>query len=108
MADAKITELTLGTPAATDVLPYVDLSGGTTKKATVSSLRLTAVAEEVPVDSGDQTNFTIAHAPSSGTFRLYRGGARIQNTVDYTLSGTTITLAYALASGEVLICDYAY
>lgn len=39
MADAKISELTLGTPADTDVIPFVDLATGTTKKATKTDLK---------------------------------------------------------------------
>jgi hypothetical protein len=40
MADEKITQLTAGTPVATDVIPYVSDPGGTavTKKTLVSSL----------------------------------------------------------------------
>jgi len=39
MADQKITELTQGTPLNTDVVPYVDLVTGTTKKALKSELK---------------------------------------------------------------------
>lgn len=35
----KISELTLGTPADTDVIPFVDLATGTTKKATKTDLK---------------------------------------------------------------------
>lgn len=38
MADQKITELTAGTPASTDVIPFVDLVAGQTKKATKADL----------------------------------------------------------------------
>lgn len=73
----------------------------------------TAVDQEVPTDSGDHTNFTIAHSPISGTFKLYRGGTRqasIGVTPDYTLTGTALVLAVALdtANGEQLFCDYSY
>jgi hypothetical protein len=37
-ADKKITDLTLGTPAETDVIPFVDLTTGETKKAVRSDL----------------------------------------------------------------------
>ncbi len=69
----------------------------------------TAVPEETPTDTGDHINFTIAHTPLAGTFKLYRGGARQQSGgVDYTLSGTTITLVNILQTGEVLLADYIY
>lgn len=77
--------------------PYTP-AGGTT----------TPVYGEAPVDSGNQIDFTLAHAPTVGTLRVYRGGAYQQNGVDYTLAGSTITLAIALASGEVLLVDYEY
>ena len=40
MADKKITELTLGTPLTTDVILYVDLVAGETKKALISAFPL--------------------------------------------------------------------
>lgn len=66
----------------------------------------TAVDSEIP--SGSGTSFTIAHTPVAGTLRVFRGGARQTNTVDYTFTGTTITLINALATGEVLAVDYLY
>ncbi len=74
---------------------------------------VTVVNEEVPTDSGDHTNFTLAHTPTAGSVKLYRGGTRQQagNGKDYTLSGTTITLANILIVSpvsEVLVVDYTY
>lgn len=73
----------------------------------------TQVSEEVPVNSGDDINFTVEHTPTAGTFRLYRGGARqasIGATPDYSLTGTALVLGTALntAAGELLFCDYEY
>jgi hypothetical protein len=73
----------------------------------------TIVDQEVPTDSGDHTNFTIAHTPIAGTFHLYRGGAKQQSvglTPDYTLTGTALALTTALntTQGEQLVCDYSY
>lgn len=39
MADKKISQLTTGTPAAGDYIPFVDIAGNETKKATQSSLQ---------------------------------------------------------------------
>lgn len=52
--------------------------------------------------------FTLAHTPIVGSVRLYRGGAYQQVGVDYTISGSTVTLTNALISGEVLLADYNY
>lgn len=71
----------------------------------------TVVSEETPTDSGDHLNFTLAHTPIDGTFRLYRGGARQQSiglTPDFTRVTTAVTLTTALATGEVLFADYNY
>ncbi len=70
----------------------------------------TSVFGEAPADSGDQTNFTLAHTPASGTLRVYRGGAYQQSGVgnDYTLSGSTITLSNVLQTNEKLLVDYEY
>ena len=66
----------------------------------------TAVYEEIP--SGSGTSFSLAHNPITGTVRIYRGGARQQNGIDYIISGANITLMISLASGEVLLADYNY
>jgi hypothetical protein len=68
----------------------------------------TPVSEEVPGDSGDHVNFTIAHLPIAGSFRLFRGGARQQSVSDYTLTGTGLTLVAQLFDGEILLADYSY
>ena len=73
----------------------------------------TVVSEEAPTDSGDHLNFTLAHTPLAGTFRLYRGGSRqmsIGATPDFTRTGTALALIIALdtANGEVLLCEYEY
>lgn len=60
-------------------------------------------------DQGPGTSFTLAHTPLSGTVRLFRGGAYQSATNgDYSITGATITLANALADGEVLVADYSY
>lgn len=73
----------------------------------------TLVSEEVPTDSGDHINFTLAQTPLAGTLRIYRGGARqasIGASPDFSSSTNTITLTTPLntADGEVLFCDYEY
>lgn len=66
------------------------------------------VANETP--SGSGTTFTLAHTPTSGTLKLYKNGARLQEGAsnDYTLSGATITTNLTVASDDVLLADYSY
>jgi hypothetical protein len=89
-----------------DGVVTVNLSGGGSGTGTI-------VDQEVPTDSGDHANFTIAHTPLAGTFKLYRGGAKqasVGTTPDYTLTGTALVIAVALdtVNGEKLYADYAY
>jgi len=100
LMDVSIVGITTGQSIKWDGIrwiPYTPTGGGNT-----------SVFGEVPTDSGDQTNFTLANTPVANTTRLYRGGAYQQLNVDYTLSTATITLSTALASGESLLCDYEY
>jgi hypothetical protein len=100
LQDVDVTGLVAGQSIKWDGtrwIPYTP-AGGTT----------TAVYGEAPTDTGDHLSFTLAHTPSTGTLRVYRGGAYQQSAVDYTLSGDTITLSVALQSGEVLLTDYEW
>jgi hypothetical protein len=65
MADAKISALTAGTPLSTDILPYTDLVGGTTKKTTVTALK--AGLDLVGSNTGDQTITLTGDVTGSGT-----------------------------------------
>ena len=112
MVDRKISQLVSLSPVGTsDLVPVVDSISGETRHVTVDDLRgiiPTIVSEEVPADSGDHINFTIAHTPTTGSFRLFRGGARQQSGGDYTLTGTALVLTSALADGEILLADYSH
>lgn len=67
----------------------------------------TAVRNEVV--SGSGTSWTLAHTPLTGQLTLYGSGIRLTPTVDYTLSGTTITMVNGntYKTGLVL-ADYNY
>src|SRR5450631_2399794 len=110
--DRKILQLDPLSPVgSSDLVPVVDSVSGETRHVTVDDLRntgVTLVSEEVPVDSGDHINFTIAFTPIAGSFRLFRGGARQQSVSDYTLTGTALVLTSALATGETLLADYSH
>ena len=65
MADAKISELTLGTPTDTDIIPFVDLNTGVTKKAVKTDLKGPAGADGA--DGTDGVSFTWKGAYSAET-----------------------------------------
>lgn len=65
--------------------------------------------DETPVNSGDDTNFSLRKAPVEGSLKLYRNGARQKLTEDYTLVHKTITLVTPLQSpSEILLADYRH
>ena len=68
------------------------------------------VHDETPAGAvnGSNTSFTTANAPVAGTLILYEGGIRKLLTIDFTLSGSTITMTYAPPSGSYLRCDYRF
>lgn len=58
---------------------------------------------------GPGTEFTLAHAPITGSVRLFRGGAyQSASQGDYSITGADITLSPALADGEILLVDYSF
>lgn len=69
MADLKISQLTSGTPADTDIIPYVDLVAGETKKATKASL----IGPTGPIGPTGYTGYT-----------GYTGPQGIQGATGYT------------------------
>ena len=63
MATKKITDLTAASSAAlSDLLPIVDMTGPTTKKATVSQLLANIVATENNALAGSQNNVVLTTA----------------------------------------------
>jgi collagen triple helix repeat protein len=57
MADQKISELTLGTPTDTDIIPFVDLISGITKKTTKTDLKGDQ-GDAATVDAGTTTTLS--------------------------------------------------
>ena len=68
------------------------------------------VHDETPTGAvnGSNTSFTLAQSPVAGTLVVYEGRSRLLQTVDWSLSGTTITMAYAPPNGSYVRCDYRY
>jgi len=68
------------------------------------------VHDETPTGAvnSSNTSFTTANAPKAGTLIVYEGGVRKLLTIDFSLSGSTITMTYAPPSGSYLRVDYRY
>jgi hypothetical protein len=70
------------------------------------------VYNETPSGSINGTNvsFTLAHAPSPvNALKLYLNGYQLVYGVDFTLSGTTITVVNTVPkAGDTIIADYKY
>lgn len=75
----------------------------------VDSAELVVVGETPSgVINGVNNTFTLANTPKAGTVVLYRNGLRSQLTVQYTISGDTITFVAGQEpqTGEWLVADY--
>jgi hypothetical protein len=76
MADKKISELTLGTPAEDDVIPFTDVSGGVTLKALKSALK---------GDKGDKGDTGSAGADGDDSY-VYIAYASANDGTGFTLT----------------------
>jgi hypothetical protein len=91
-----------GTPTlANDLLTkgYADANFGGTE------------AQQVPsgVINGANVTFTLANTPvSNASVKLYQNGLFMRQGTDYTISGVTITMTTAPASGQTLDVNYKY
>lgn len=66
------------------------------------------IFNEVPSGSvnSSNTSFTLANTPTANTVRVHLNGIRQKNTVDYTISGATITFVSAPTTGNLILIDY--
>lgn len=60
--------------------------------------------------NGTNDTYTLAHTPISGSLHLYRNGMRMKPSIDYTVSGSTITFLDVSVPQELdqLLVDYRY
>lgn len=58
--------------------------------------------------NGSNATFTLPQSPTSGSLHLYLNGVRLRPTTDYSISGATITMVAAPATGDWLYADYRY
>lgn len=68
------------------------------------------IVGEIPSGSinGINTIFTLASSPTANSVAIYVNGLRMANTVDYTISGSTITFLIAPSTGYVILVDYLH
>lgn len=102
------------------VVPFTLTTTGTSGAATFTSGILNipqysggsgaTYFKEIPSGSinSSNTSFSITHTPASNTFSVFRNGVMQVPSVDYTISGTTITYLYAPSTGDTLYTIYAY
>lgn len=59
--------------------------------------------------NGANMTYTLAHTPSNQyPVWLYYNGQKMIYGVDFTVSGTTITMSFAPESGSTLVATYKY
>ena len=110
-ATIAVTLAYSGVTAGTYNNVTVDAKGRVTAGSTVAYLTASNfVAKETPAGTVDGVNmtFTLANAPVAGTEHLYWNGMLLESGAgnDYTISGNTITMLFAVQSGEKLRCSY--
>jgi len=77
----------------------------------ISATAYNFVGEEGPAGTVNSSNtvFTLAHSPSPvGSLKLFLNGILQKRTVDYTLSGSTITFTTAPTTGDTLYAFYRW
>lgn len=86
---------------ANDAIRKADLDAATSGQS---------IFREIPSGSvnGSNTEFTLAHAPNSGTEQVFLNGALLNSGAnsDYVVSGSTITFTLAPQSGDVILVNY--
>ena len=105
-------EPSLGFPAA-DGQALVSTAAGIRSWAALPTVPSFADSE-TPAGTVNGTNavFTLAHAPLTGSTRVYKGAspATLQRLApsQYSVTGSTLTFTAAPATGSALLIDYRY
>ena len=58
--------------------------------------------------NGSNVTFTLAHPPQTGTLELFLNGLLANPATDYTLAGSTVTMAVAPNPGSALFANYEW
>lgn len=91
--------------AGTNVTIVTNANGVKVISAGGSSPTTIPVYNEVLAGAG--TSWTLAHTPSTNSVELFANGQRLTPTVDFSISGTTITTVNSWVAGTV-VADYTY
>lgn len=96
-------------PTAGQVLTALDDESAEWSTLSIPEL-ITWADNEVPSGTKNGTNkiFTLANTPTVGSQHVYKNGLRFTPTVDYTISGGTITFVKAPKASATLLADYRY
>lgn len=86
------------------VSPYRITRRGIHIQNLATLIALSLITNEVV--SGSGTSFTLANTPVTGTVMLYGNGIRLTNTVDYSYSGSSISILVGSYSTGTIIGDY--
>ena len=110
-ATLAVTLANSGVTAGTYNNVTVDAKGRVTAGSNTAYLTSSNfVSKEIPTGAIDGTNVTyiLANTPVAGTEHLYWNGMLLEAGAgnDYTISGNTITMLFAVQSGEKLRCSY--
>lgn len=123
LATASIPRLTISNAGAVDILGSLLLQDGTqgAGKVLTSDALGAATWQSLPADSlfvdletpsgtidGVNTVFTLAHTPASEVYLWVNGILMNPNGNDFTVSGSTLNLVFAPASGDVLLTSYRW
>lgn len=91
-----------------DTTSTAKISDGATWAAIGGGGGAAPTLNEIPTGliNGANVTYTLAATPSAAGIALYLNGLRQTVTTDYSLSGATITMVTAPATGDALFADY--
>lgn len=90
-----------------DGVSILAVNNNTTKQVDVTITAGVGSVVRNEVVSGSGTFWTLANTPIANSLQLYANGQRLTPTVDYSISGATITTVLSWSAGTVL-ADYSY
>lgn len=84
----------------------VDASGNIIEGSVSSGLTSANFVYGEAFTGSASSTYTLANTPVTGKVSVFKNGIRIQEGIDYTISGTTVTLLFSRVSGDRFLNDY--